>query len=512
MASDQRLKQAVSLIIKAGYQLDAEALAFLKTVTGREEAEEALKEALEDLAALPEKTLFLKKDVLEAYVMQRLEASEPSADMPAEDLGFVFKPYAEEIEGAVEVLYDPAEQVFSEGKIEDYLDLFKDRFSKIEKILRERMDVKDAISVGEALKAPLKAKVKTIGLVAEKIERKRVVLVRLEDSGAELAAIAPSASNKSLFEKTRKLLIDQMVCVEATKLKDDLLVVNDFISPDIPDRRANTADEQVYAALTSDLHVGSKKFLGDAFNRFIDWLKGREGSDYQREIAGRVKYLVIAGDVVDGIGVYPRQERELAIDDIYEQYSLAAKLLREIPAYIEIIIIPGNHDATRHALPQPAILEKYAKPLYDLKNVTMLGDPTRVSLHKVELLTFHGSSLDDILAVVPDATYQNLKEDVSTAMRYFLKTRHLAPIFGSKTPIAPAPVDGLVINPPPDILHMGHVHVMGFETYRGTLLVNSGTWQDQTEYQSKMGLIPTPGIVPIVDLKSLKVIPINFLS
>jgi len=480
-------------------------------VASRREMEEAVRAVIKDLAVLPEKPLFLKKEVLETSVMRRLEAREVVANIAVDD--FVFKPYAEEVARAIEVLYDPTEdQAYYEGNVRDYLSLFKDRFARIERILRERIDVRDAVPIGEALKAPLKSKVKTIGLVAEKIERKRSVLVRIEDYETELAAVAPSTSNKSLFDKTRKLLVDQMVCVKATKIKDDMFIVNDFISPDIPERRANTATEQIYAALTSDLHVGSKKFLGTAFERFVSWLKGREGSSYQREIASRVKYLIIAGDIVDGIGVYPRQERELATDDIYEQYNLASKLLGEIPEYIEIIIIPGNHDATRRALPQPAILKKYAKPLYDLKNIMMLGDPARISLHGVELLMFHGCSLDDIIASVPDATYQNLKEEVTTAMRYFLKTRHLAPIFGSKTPIAPASVDRLVINPPPDILQVGHVHVMGFEAYRGTLLINSGTWQEQTEYQNRMNLVPTPGIVPIVDLKNLKVTPINFLS
>lgn len=510
MEPDQRLKQAVSLIIKAGYQLDAEALTFLKTMAHRAEVEEIVKKIIEDLAMLSEKPLFLKKDFLETNVTKRLEASEADAHEAVSDFDYVFKPYARKVAREIEVLYDPMEQI-SEDTVEDYLSLFKDRFAKIERILRERMDVKDAVPIGEVLKAPLKSKVKTIGMVTEKIERKRAVLVRIEDYATELATVVP-ISNKSLFDKTRKLLIDQMVCVEATKIKDDMFIVNDFISPDIPEKKVNAAAEQVYVAFTSDLHVGSIKFLESSFERFVRWLKGKEGSSHQKEIASRVKYLIIAGDVVDGIGVYPHQEKELVIDDIYEQYNLASKLLGEIPEYIEIIIIPGNHDATRHALPQPAILEKYAKPLYDLKNVMMLGDPARIRLHGIDLLIFHGCSLDDIIATAPDVTYQNLGEEVATAMKYFLKTRHLAPIFGSKTPIAPVSADNLVIDPPPDILHAGHVHVMGFEAYRGTLLINSGTWQEQTEYQNKMGLMPKPGIVPVVDLKSLKVMPINFLS
>ncbi len=508
MESEQRLKQTVSLIIKAGYQLDVEALNFLKNTVDRAEAEEAIRRILDDLSALPDKPLFLKKEFLEASLTKQLEASKTDSFESILDEG-AFTPYAREVAKGLEVLYTPAEQSASEGNIDDYLNLFKDRFTKIDRILRERLDVKSAIPISDVLKAPLKSKVKTIGLITEKIDRKRATLVRIDDYGAELSAIVPQTS-KSLLDKTRKLLVDQMVCVELTKLKDDMFVANDFVSPDIPDKRPRAASEQVYAVLTSDIHVGSKKFLGEAFDRFVRWLNGKEGSSHQKEVASRVKYLVVAGDVVDGIGVYPRQERELATTDIYEQYSLASKLLAEVPEYIEIIICPGNHDTTRHALPQPPILRKYAKQLYEMKNVTMLGDPARIRIQGIELLMFHGTSLDDIIAVAPDASYQNLKEDLPTAMKYFLKTRHLAPVFGSKTPIAPALTDDLVIDPPPDILHVGHVHVMGYESYRGTLLVNSGTWQGQTDFQYKMGLMPTPGLVPIVDLKNLSVTTINF--
>jgi len=142
----------------------------------------------------------------------------------------------------------------------------------------------------------------------------------------------------------------------------------------------------------------------------------------------------------------------------------------------------------------------------------MLGDPARIRLHGVNLTLYHGRSLDDIIGSVPDVTYLNLSGEITRAMEYFLKTRHLAPIYGSKTPIAPTSVDDLVIETPPDVLHTGHVHVIGYKNYRGTFLVNTGTWQAQTEFQEKMGLIPTPGIVPIFDLKNFNVIPLNFLS
>ena len=43
-------------------------------------------------------------------------------------------------------------------------------------------------------------------------------------------------------------------------------------------------------------------------------------------------------------------------------------------------------------------------------------------------------------------------------MKHLLRARHLSPIYGSQTPIAPEMEDLLVIEDVPDIFHVGHVH------------------------------------------------------
>ncbi len=147
--------------------------------------------------------------------------------------------------------------------------------------------------------------------------------------------------------------------------------------------------------------MGSTKFNREAFNRFILWLNGKYGNDKMKEIAGSVKYVLIAGDIVDGVGVYPNQVKELVIKDVHKQYRFAEKLIEQIPDYIEVIVSPGNHDAQRKALPQPAISNDFLKTLQDTRRVHSLGDPCLISLHGVEVLMYHGRSLDDIIATVP---------------------------------------------------------------------------------------------------------------
>ncbi len=95
-------------------------------------------------------------------------------------------------------------------------------------------------------------------------------------------------------------------------------------------------------------------------------------------------------------------------------------------------------------------------------------------------------------------------------MELLLRCRHVAPTYGNSTPIAPEREDRLVISSTPDIFHMGHIHVFGTKKYKGTTLIASGSWQDQTPFQKRVNLTPTVGVAPIVDLQTHAVIPIDF--
>ena len=79
-------------------------------------------------------------------------------------------------------------------------------------------------------------------------------------------------------------------------------------------------------------------------------------------------------------------------------------------------------------------------------------------------------------------------------MRHLLQARHLSPIYGSQTPLAPENDDMMVIDEVPDIFHAGHVHVVDLDLYRGVLILNSGAWQHQTPFQAGVGMTPTPGL------------------
>ena len=517
---NQSVKQAVVLLTQRGFQLE---VAALQTLFEIENPREIVEKLIKHLEELPETPIFITKtmlDELEVEVKpqqeespQRKERDRPSPGLKKTSVGAVsWRPIAKDVDAKVEIIVDPSEQLSSGGSIENFVDYIRDRYARLERILRRRMDVRGATSISDALNAPGGSDVKVIGMITEKRERGRSIFMEIEDREASTSVLVPLTIDRDKFQRAQAALLDQVICVVGRKPREDLIVASDIISPDIPEVKPNMAFEEVHAALLSDLHVGSREFLEDVFERFLLWLKGGVGNGRQKYIASHIKYVIIAGDLVDGIGVYPSQEEELKITDIYKQYEATARLIEKIPDYIEVIIIPGNHDATRQALPQPAIMRKYAEPVYECRKVRMLGDPSWVKLHDVEFLLYHGRSLDDVVGAVPGVMYRNLQKTVGRAMEQLLKARHLAPMYGQKTPIAAEKIDWLVIDRVPDIFHAGHVHVEGYKRYRGRLIVNSGTFQDQTSFMKKMGLMPTPGIVPIVNLQNFEVNQIDFKS
>ena len=213
----------------------------------------------------------------------------------------------------------------------------------------------------------------------------------------------------------------------------------------------------------------------------------------------KIRYLFIAGDLVDGISVYPGQRENLLLDSNADQYALLASKLKRLPERLMVFCIPGNHDACRQALPKPPIPREFAEPLYKLDRIHMLGDPSQVSVEGVKVLITHGDSLDDMVTNLPGAKYTS----PAYAMMELLRKRHLAPIYGGKTELAPLSRDWLVVDTPPDVVHFGHAHHIAVSRYNNSIqIINSGTFQSQTDFMRRQGVDPTPGIVTLLNLRT----------
>ncbi len=487
----QRTPPFLQHIIASGYQLSPDAYAYLSGLSA-EAAETIARKAVIKADSSSAPLLVLDKGILLSLVeTPRPEPlSTKNPPIPARDKGAPLKVFDEE----------PAQPA---SDAEGFLQYFQSRYDRLEAILKRRVDVKDAIPIEQALRLPAKTKLKTIGIVSEKRTRGSKLFIELEDRRSTINVMA---SDEEAARRGLELQEDQVVAVDAVKYTEDLLVANEWIWPDVPANTPRRCPDPLYAVLLADVHVGSKYFRGDLFDKFIDWMNLKLGPPQSRDAAARVKYVIVAGDLVDGVGIYPEQLDELTITDIREQYRAAAELLRRLPDYVEIVVTPGNHDATRHSMPQPPIPAEYAKELYDDRRVSMLPSPCRLSLGGVELLVEHGKGMDDILSSTPGYEFRHPIK----AMELLFRCRHLAPRYGQSTPIAPERTDRLVISSIPDAILMGHVHINETKRYKGVTLVSAGSWQDQTPFQKRMQLEPTTGVATIFDLQTHQTLDLDF--
>jgi DNA polymerase II small subunit len=494
------LKKVIQLAIKHGYQIGNDSLAFLQSLT-EDEAEKIVKEALKVAEEKNPKPIVIDKNILEEC-KERIK--------PKNVVGLKTKiPIAKEFESKIEVLKDPTIKISSTGSIEEFNQYFRSRFNKLKKVFQQRIDSKTANSLSHALQAPLNSKVKFIAMIIEKKEKKDKIILKVDDEETLGTVIVFKERNKEVYEVAQSLVLDQVVCIEGVVIKNGLIAAENIIYPDLPEKKRennNNEYDDVSVALMADVHCGSKTFLKEIFERFILWLNGEVGNEKQKELAGRIKYIIIAGDLIDGVGVYPEQEKELEVTNVYQQYEIIAKYLRRIPDYIDIIIIPGNHDAVRQALPQPAIPKECMELINENERVISLGNPCEIKLHGFSFLIYHGTSLNDIISSVPKLNYEKPEK----ALEFLLKVRHLAPIYGANTPIAPEKEDYLVIDDVPDVFVAGHTHVAGCSRYKGTMVISCGTWQAQTEYQKKLNVRPTPGILPLIHLGKMQMSIIDF--
>ncbi len=401
---------------------------------------------------------------------------------------------------------DITSKSFTSGNIENFVNFFNSRYEILGKILKNRQSLIGSNFIEVVRNYPSTVSC-VIGIVNDIKETKRGhILIELEDPSGTINALILN-KDEDLKRISKEIIKDEIIGVKGRYGKD-LFIVKEIFFPDVPlNREVRKSSDPLAAVLISDVHVGSVKFLEEVFLRFIKWLRLEEGNSAQRELASKVKYLVVGGDIVDGVGIYPEQKEELVIKDIHQQYAKFYEYLSMLPDYIEVIITPGNHDATRQAEPQPAISEEFVPEYYEDPRIHMTGNPVSAEIHNVRVISYHGRSLDDIISAIPGMNYTK----PAKAMLSLLKKRHLSPIYGGKVPLAPENYDYLILEEPPEILHMGHVHTTDYTTYRNSLIINSGTFQSQTSFQKKMNLQPTPGIVPIVDLQTLKIVNMEFI-
>lgn len=508
-------QEILNFFIKKGFLLDNEMLDFFNQLEDQEAAGKILSRIEESgeriiTKSLIDKNLGKVEDVFSSLEEEKKRVVERFFVNFSVNIEIKKEKYVEEKQETEKPTTDYlrvlSSNIIPTRKIEvsDFVKNFRNRYMEIKQILQERSELQNLTPLDKI--TGQKQNFSVVALIFDKrITKNKNILLEIEDlTGKGLALI--NHNKPELFKRAEDIIVDEVVGLRCGGSRE-MLFVNDIVHPDAAIHEKRKAVEEVYALFTSDLHVGSDRFLEENFLRFADWTNGKINNKQEVQ---KVRYLFIVGDSVDGIGIFPGQENYLNIKNIKEQYEKLAEVLGKVRKDIRIILCPGQHDAVRVAEPQPIIGKDYASPLYGLSNLTLVTNPCYVSLLEgFEILMYHGASFHGVINSIESLRTGNPYDRPTKVVKELLKRRHLAPIHSSVVYI-PEEKDPLFIRRVPDIITTGEIHRADIDSYNNILLIANSCWQTQTPYEEKVGNHPDPCKVPMLNLKTREIKILDF--
>jgi len=390
-------------------------------------------------------------------------------------------------------------------EVQDFVGHFRARYQQLQRLLMQRPELGNLVAINKI--GSERRGLSVIGIIVEKrVTKNRNIILKVEDLTGEISVLF-KPNNEEAFKKAEEIQEDDVVGIRASGSRE-ILFGFDIVFPDSFVAEKVRFDDDINIAFISDIHTGGGKHLKEEFERFIGWLNSGD------ESAKKIRYLFIVGDNIDGVGVFPNQERLLEIKSSKGQYELLANYLSRVPKYITMFMCPGQHDSVRLAEPQPMINKEYGEKLYEIENLVLVTNPCMVKLlegnKEFKVLMYHGDSLHDFITSIPELREMKAHKCPAKAVRHMLKRRHLAPFHSKAVYIPNQERDPMVISEVPDLLCTGEMHRLDIENYNGTIIIVGSCWQSQTEYEEKMGNMTDPGKVPVLNLKTRELKVFNF--
>ena len=417
------------------------------------------------------------------------------------------------------ILVNNYKEQAQQRNVQDFVSYFKSRYSFLSKLLQQRPELRDVVSISRATRKTGTEKTTIIGLVYDKrTTANGNLLFTVEDITGSIKILV-NQNKPELFAQAEHVCVDEVIGVVGNA-KHTIMFTDQLIFPDIPapSKEPKKSDDDIEVAFISDIHFGSKDFLPEQFQRFIDWINGKSKNKKEQERSQKIKYLFVVGDVVDGVGVYPGQDKDLEEhrQDIRSQYQQAYEAFSQIRQDITIIMCPGQHDAVRIAEPQPCINEIYAKDLCSLPNLIRVSNPSMINVHSnknfegFNVLLYHGASFHYYIDNIPQLRKNLARDNPGQVLRALLRKRHLAPSHTSTVYAPYTDDDPLLIKQIPDIIVSGDMHKSDLSYYNGVVVINSSCWQGKTDFQEKTGNNPDPCKLPLFNLRTRALTMLNF--
>ena len=199
------------------------------------------------------------------------------------------------------VLKDTSNKSYTSGEIGNLIEYFQNRYKKLSGILSKRPELRIWQKINEITED--QTDLNLIVMITDiRSTKNGHYLIEVEDDTGSLPILV-SKDNDELLRAAKNLMKDEVIGVIAQKRagqsENQLAICQNLIDPGVP--RMPRKEVDFGTVFTSDIHIGSVTFLEDAFVRFTRWLNGDFGNEQQREMANNVKYMIVGGDIVDGI-------------------------------------------------------------------------------------------------------------------------------------------------------------------------------------------------------------------
>ncbi|MDP6325222.1 MAG: hypothetical protein QF684_06640, partial [Candidatus Thalassarchaeaceae archaeon] len=220
-----------------------------------------------------------------------------------------FPMHAKDVDAEITIHFDITGKSVTEGKKEDIQSCFNDRLKQIRRLILDRNLPNRPIAVNEAVRQRKQLSDRDnaftiIGLVNDpKTTKNGHLMFSIEDHTGEIRCLLSQRDEDSPNQQIvhAGLMADDVIGVSGHFNQDGTMMwVEDIHFPALTTHERRTAgeDQAVSAAFISDLHLGSKTFLEPQWHKMIQWF-------HDDPLAKTIRYLVISGDGVDGVGIYP---------------------------------------------------------------------------------------------------------------------------------------------------------------------------------------------------------------
>jgi hypothetical protein len=242
-------------------------------------------------------------------------------------------------------------------------------------------------------------------------------------------------------------------------LDEKNIILSTDVIPEVEPITDSIEEKEIIFGVMSDLHFGSKHVQITAMNEFAEICK-KEG----------VKYIFVPGDVCAGYRVYPGQE--------FEQYAISAEdqeasVIANLPHGFHYYMLGGNHDYSffKRGGGHNPLLTLEAN---DYRNdITYVGfdDADVPILPGVDLKMWHPSG--------------GVPYSISYRMQKGIEQIHSHELVNIVNGVKSAPTIRFFL--------VGHLHIQMQAMFGGTFGMQCGTFEGQSNYLKKKGLVPAIG-------------------